>query len=225
MNRRRALGCIGSLMISTVGLSAIPRTVMAAPAAGTQLFGYRVRPGTGAFKFPKWQGALTRYFDERKLLERPCDRRLFSACQLHEWERTLSTIGAAVPDLAGRAQAVNLAMNDHAYVLDQVNWGVTDYWASPGEFLRKNGDCEDFAIAKYMSLRRLGVPADEMSVVVVDDRNLRVPHAVMPLRIGADTLVLDNQIDRAVSQSVIRHYRPIYAVSENFWAVFTASRS
>ena len=48
--------------------------------------------------------------------------------------------------------AVNRYMNKHQYITDIVNWGVTDYWETPREFFLKDGDCEDFAIAKFKSL-------------------------------------------------------------------------
>jgi predicted transglutaminase-like cysteine proteinase len=108
-------------------------------------------------------------------------------------------------------------MNRKRYVIDPTNYGVPDYWASPVQFLHLNGDCEDYAIAKYLALRELGYDDEELRVVVLDDLNLGVAHAVLAVYSDDDVLILDNQIDTVVSANVIRHYRPIYSVNERHW--------
>ena len=65
--------------------------------------------------------------------------------------------------------AVNEFMNRASYIEDLPNWGVPDYWATPLQFLTKDGDCEDYAIAKFVSLRTLGFTNDELRIAVVDD--------------------------------------------------------
>ena len=61
----------------------------------------------------------------------------------------------------------NRYANDKDYVLDLDHYGVDDYWAVPREFLPLGGDCEDYAITKYFSLRWLGFTGDELRVVIV----------------------------------------------------------
>ena len=57
------------------------------------------------------------------------------------------------------------------YELDPVVWQQNDYWASPLEFMgRATGDCEDFAISKYMTLLLLGVPNDKLRMIYVRAR-------------------------------------------------------
>lgn len=114
-------------------------------------------------------------------------------------------------------EQVNLELNRRAYVLDPINWGVADYWASPAQFFQKNGDCEDYSIAKYMSLRDLGLKSAEMRIIVLNDTNLKIPHAVLAVRHGNDELILDNQVNRVISHRVIRHYRPIFSINEEAW--------
>ncbi len=51
---------------------------------------------------------------------------------------------------------------------DSITWGQADYWATPLETMGKGaGDCEDFAIAKYMTLRLLGIPGDRLRLIYV----------------------------------------------------------
>ena len=78
-------------------------------------------------------------------------------------QRRLNRPGGVVSRAEGRPKkmsqikAVNNFMNKSRYIQDNKNWGKKDYWASPGEFLAKFGDCEDFSIAKYMALKYLGM--------------------------------------------------------------------
>jgi predicted transglutaminase-like cysteine proteinase len=108
-------------------------------------------------------------------------------------------------------------MNRRHYVSDSRNWGVKDYWATPGEFMARSGDCEDFAIAKYLSLRQLGWSEDTLRVAVVRDLSLNVNHAVLIVYFDGRTWLLDNQIRRVVETETVRHYRPVFSINEKYW--------
>jgi predicted transglutaminase-like cysteine proteinase len=113
---------------------------------------------------------------------------------------------------------VNRFLNASAYITDPVNWGVSDYWAALREFLKRDGDCEDYAIAKYMSLKALGWNPAEMRVVVVQDENLGVPHAILAVKLDGKTYILDNQNREMLPDSTIVHYRPFYSLNDTgFW--------
>lgn len=116
-----------------------------------------------------------------------------------------------------QVKLVNKYANEKAYTLDIENYGVLDYWAAPKEFLINSGDCEDYAIIKMLSLKWLGYNIDSMRVVIVQDTNLRVPHAVMAIKSNNDIFILDNQIEEVISHTDIFHYVPVYSVSENAW--------
>ncbi|MBI3707639.1 MAG: transglutaminase-like cysteine peptidase, partial [Proteobacteria bacterium] len=91
------------------------------------------------------------------------------------------------------------------------------YWATPLQFFAKDGDCEDYAIAKFVSLKMLGFTNEQMRLVVLDDLNLQIPHAILVVYIGGRAFVLDNQIPKVVPAEVIHHYRPIYSINEDGW--------
>ncbi len=156
--------------------------------------------------FRKWRGVLDRFARELADSANP---------DVRAWRAFVAA--AARVDGRARLAAVNDAVNGRRYVVDAVNWGRGDYWASPIEFLRKSGDCEDFALAKYMALRALGVPARDMRVVVLDDLRLGITHAVLAVRLDGAFHVLDNQLPGIVPAAAIAHYRPIYAVNEDGW--------
>ena len=63
----------------------------------------------------------------------------------------------------------------------------------------------------------LGYDAGSMRVVIVQDTNLRIPHAVMAIEDDEDILILDNQIEEVISHADIFHYVPVYSVNEKNW--------
>jgi predicted transglutaminase-like cysteine proteinase len=96
-----------------------------------------------------------------------------------------------------KLEGVNAFFNQVRFLDDIVHWNQKDYWATPVEFLITNGgDCEDFAIAKYYTLKELGVPIDKMSLAYVKALELNQAHMVLTYYPTPDAvpLVLDNLI-------------------------------
>ncbi len=113
--------------------------------------------------------------------------------------------------------AVNAWANTRPYVEDIQNYHVSDYWATPGQFLARGGDCEDYAITKYYSLMRLGFSTDDLRIVIVDDTNLNVFHAVLAVRSDNNVWLLDNQLQHVVPMEIAVQYVPIYSLNEHGW--------
>ncbi len=159
---------------------------------------------------PRWRAALARIEadrarTERCLAERPC--RDILAKPLADIVRRLS--GAEGPSLLA---AVNRHYNSFPYQADRAAQRPSDDWASPLSFLQRSGDCEDFAIAKYLTLRLLGVPETKMAVLVMRDAARRSDHAVLVVREGTRLLVLDNLRELAPLEEY-RDYRPLLALT------------
>ncbi len=76
------------------------------------------------------------------------------------------------------------------------------------------GDCEDYAIPKFLSLRRLGFPAEYLRLVVLVDTRRRLAHAIHVVDLDGHSLVLDNIEDRVVEWPEVRQYRPLYSMNE-----------
>ena len=168
--------------------------------------------------FPKWGSVLERDWARDAAFSKLCSERLNGPCNLADWNRFLDGLQEApFPD---RIAAVNDFVNRVGYREDDQVWGVSDYWAAPGEFFAKGGDCEDYAIAKYFSLRALGVPAERMSIVVLQDKRRRIPHAVLTVRWAGPDLVLDNLSDEVKVWPQLPHYQPVYRVSESDYEIF-----
>jgi predicted transglutaminase-like cysteine proteinase len=165
--------------------------------------------------FPKWGGALERYFGERKLQGGTCEASFFNRCHLREWSEFLA--GLKGQDAISQVHEVNRYMNRVRYITDPRNYGIPDYWATPKQFLTRNGDCEDYAIAKYLSLRSLGFQPSQLRIVVLQDLNLKIAHAILVVDLNGQALVLDNQIASVVNARTIHHYKAIYSINEKFW--------
>ena len=192
---------------------ATPRAIEATPAAG--LFGTRETRSGNLAAFRKWRGVMTRYARERHLEDRPCSGGGIGACALQHWRAFLD--GIAERDSRYQLNAVQRYVNRVRYRDDRARFGKSDYWATPREFLGRGGDCEDYAIAKYLSLRALGFDPNAMRIVVLQDMSRNLAHAVLVLRHQGERLVLDNQLKMVVAARKIRHYRPYYSINENYW--------
>ena len=185
---------------------------------GPLLFGYKESEHANLGLFPQWLSVLKRHASD-DLKDKDCDSPKFNLCHMREWQHFLSGLSGKSP--MEQIVAVNNYGNNKSYILDIDNYGVNDYWAIPREFVYRNGDCEDFAIFKYMSLRQLGFSSDAIRVVVLQDTNLRIPHAILAVYHNGDALVLDNQAQEIISQKQIAHYIPIYSVNEKHWWMHT----
>ena len=162
-----------------------------AHAFPVDLFGYAQEPQQQLADFPQWLRVIERHLRD-DLQDGDCSSRVINRCHLAEWRRFIDQT-RALP-VREQLKAVNRYANSKDYVLDLGNYGVEDYWAIPREFLYNGGDCEDYAITKFFSLRWLGLPAEELRLVIVQDTNLRVPHAVLAVSRGADIYILDSQV-------------------------------
>ncbi len=70
--------------------------------------------------------------------------------------------------LLNKIKNVNDFFNQITYKTDAAHWKQKDYWATPFEFMGTGaGDCEDYAIAKYFSLVKLGIPDDKLRITYV----------------------------------------------------------
>lgn len=166
--------------------------------------------------FHKWIRVLDKIDNELKTDIPNCKKASRSFfCNIDRWLSFVDSI--KVKSKTEQLKLVNDFANKQKYILDNINWGIEDYWASPGEFLQKNGDCEDYAIIKYISLVRLGFKKDNLKIVILNDNNLGILHAVLAAKEGDKNYILDNQISRVVSEDNIFHYSPIFSINEKAW--------
>ncbi|MBU2257140.1 MAG: transglutaminase-like cysteine peptidase [Gammaproteobacteria bacterium] len=110
---------------------------------------------------------------------------------------------------------VNRFFNRQIRFVDDIQlWKQNDYWATPVEMLVKGaGDCEDYSIGKYFTLRRLGIPSDKLRITYVKALNYNQAHMVLTYYAspGAEPLVLDNLINEIKPASQRKDLLPVYA--------------
>ncbi len=117
------------------------------------------------------------------------------------------------PDLV-KLEQVNEFFNRMEFVDDSIHWGQKDYWATPMEFLgTRGGDCEDFSIAKYFTLKAMGVEEEKLNLTYVKALNYNVHHMVLTYFRTSDTepLILDNLVGEIKPASQRADLIPIYS--------------
>ena len=199
----------------------VPAMISVVPAAGLQnfgaiqsypgLFGSDEKESDNLQPFTKWTMMFDRFETE---IESGKDDPV-----LRKWQASLKAF-ENMP-LKSMAEKVNKLVNRVKYVEDTKNWGKGDYWATPVEFLKNGGDCEDYAIAKYTALRTLGVPEERLRIAIVQDTYKNIPHAVLAVYTDEGTYVLDNQNKELVDGDHAGRYRPIFSINRQAWWLHT----
>lgn len=126
-----------------------------------------------------------------------------------------------------RLHAINDFFNRRIVFHDDVQvWGQVDYWSSPFEMLgRGEGDCEDFALAKYFSLRAVGVAASKLRLVYVRAQmggpggpvqaHMVLAYYAQP---DAEPLILDNLISELRPASRRPDLTPVFSFNaDGLW--------
>lgn len=118
--------------------------------------------------------------------------------------------------LSGRAKIAWLNRTINAavrYMSDPDQYGADDRWATPLATLASGaGDCEDYAILKYVALRDAGYAPEDLRLVIVRDRLARQDHAVAAVREGGRWLLLDNRHDVLLERKDAWHFTPLFAL-------------
>ncbi len=116
-----------------------------------------------------------------------------------------------------RIEFVNQAVNSAiAYMSDLAQHGVPDLWSAPlATFTTGFGDCEDYAIAKYVALREAGASADDLRLLLMRDNSVQADHAVLAARHEGRWLILDNRRMALLEQFEIGHFTLLFALDHN----------
>ena len=122
-------------------------------------------------------------------------------------------------------EIVNRTLNALPYVAAWRNWHRASYWETPFEFLTRGGQCEDYAIAKYLALHAAGVSDSSMRVLVVHDSELSVDHAVLMADVGGVPYLLDNLNPQIVPAADAPQYQPYYGINLSGYWNYLAGRS
>ena len=139
--------------------------------------------------------------------------------RLNRWQQLIKKLqGESEPT---KLRKVNDFFNKVRFLDDIVHWKKNDYWATPVEFLVTNGgDCEDFTIAKYYTLKALGVDMSKMSIAYVKALDYNQAHMVLTYYSSprAEPLILDNLIPQIKKASKRKDLLHVYSFNgDNLW--------
>ena len=133
--------------------------------------------------------------------------------RIEQWQKLMQT-AKHLPELE-KLEQVNDFFNQRIDFVDDVFlWGLNDYWATPLELLSKGaGDCEDYSIAKYFTLKELGVSEKKMRITYVKALELNQAHMVLTYfsSLRAVPVVLDNLIPQIKSATRRKDLLPVYS--------------
>jgi predicted transglutaminase-like cysteine proteinase len=130
-----------------------------------------------------------------------------------QWAEARRAVGAAAP--RARLGLVNAIVNAVPYRTDLENYGVADRWSTPLELFSRGGDCECFAIAKYLLLRDAGGLAPvAMRLAALAATPTREAHAVLAVWVGRDFAILDNRRDTVLPSAGAGPERPLFSLNE-----------
>jgi len=176
-----------------------------------KLFGSTEKQSSSLTAFTKW----TAMFD-----------RFDAALNTSNGEEAMNGFKTQIEFLRGlpmnkMVAGVNDVVNRIPYVNDSNIYGQSDYWATPIEFMKNGGDCEDFAITKYVALRALGVPEERMRILILQDLQKNIPHAILVVYTDNGPVLLDNQIKSVTAADRVAHYKPIFSINRDGWWLHT----
>jgi predicted transglutaminase-like cysteine proteinase len=109
-------------------------------------------------------------------------------------------------------RAINLAIRPMS---DLAQYGEIDVWNSPlVTFAHGAGDCEDYAIAKFVALRQAGISPGDLRIVIMRDTIRGEDHAVAAVRLDGHWLTLDNRRMAMIEDAYVRNYRPLFVIDQ-----------
>jgi predicted transglutaminase-like cysteine proteinase len=197
----------------------VPQAPIATPGL-TQPFGLATAPLFFGDALVKWNGVAADIRAEKDVLTHcrdktaPCPRAA---------QRFLDIVASGHAQ-TGRARlgvinrAINMAIRPMS---DMQQWGVEDRWSAPLATLTTGlGDCEDYAIAKYVALTEAGVAPDDVKLVVVRDPAAGEDHAVVTVRLDGKWIVLDNRWLRMIEDREMGRIVPLLAFDGNGVSMF-----
>jgi predicted transglutaminase-like cysteine proteinase len=212
---------LAALSPSDIATDAQPLAKEAPPVgpAPFGVFAFRAPEGT---LWRKWRGIEADIANDHTVLDR-C-REGAEGCPSHaaQFLRLIKAVKAK----SGRDQldeanrAVNMAIR---YASDFALHGEVDRWTAPlATFAVGKGDCEDYAIAKFVALTEAGFPREDLQLVLVRDRAVRQDHAVLAARLDGHWLILDSRRSDLMDDHDASSFTPLFAINHRGVQLFAA---
>lgn len=189
-------------------LLAITMIISTADNAQAEMFGAAEVKSTNTKSFTKWREVVKRH--EKELYR--------GGSEIQSWKNDIHKFSKKRTKKETLIAVNNYVNKKVQYRTDDKVWNKSDYWASPAETFAKGlGDCDDYAIAKYFTLKQLGFSEKDMRLVVLKDKSKNEIHAVLAVKNGASYYILDNQLKDVTPSLSITSYEPIYSINNASW--------
>lgn len=212
-----ALAVLVAACAGTTPHNAQIQFVRPTPVTQQTMFPSQVVHSTNVAFFTRWTGVEARFAAQQQ--PGACASEADGSCAQVQWATLIEDLKSR--PFGDRVAYVNEYLNAIPYVPATVNWGSPAYWETPFEFLARGGQCQDYAISKYLALQASGVPDSAMRVVVVHDRQTGQDHAILIVTVDDRDLVLDNMTATANPIENVTRYRAYYAINNSgWWAYF-----
>jgi predicted transglutaminase-like cysteine proteinase len=206
-----------------LSLISLPSALIAGPtvspspvAQGDEPFGLPTAAVTTGTLLQKWRDVEREVDGERAVL-RVCKENRAS-CHSQAALQFLAIVDSA-RTLQGRARLgqINRAINLKIKAMSDVAlYGAEDVWSPPLATLAIGaGDCEDYAIAKFVALQEVGVSADDLRIVVLRDDMRQEDHAVVAARLDGSWLMLDNRHMLMVEDRQVQADHPEFVIDHD----------
>ncbi len=218
------IACATALACGLLQLAPASALDMAAPlqlgaqmrsVATAEPFGMTASPVNAGPVYDKWSSLRNKLDDERVQLAL-CDGAR-EGCVSEAALKFLAIVDSGRAR-EGRARlgeinrAINLSIRASS---DLAQYGEMDVWSSPlATFVHGAGDCEDYAIAKFVALRQAGVRPEDLRIIIMRDIFHGEDHAVTAARLDGHWLMLDNRRMAMVEDAYVRNYRPLFVMDE-----------
>lgn len=165
-------------------------------------------------KLPQWHDFSLRQQDAIAALE-VCEQneRACRSADVARWAKLIDDL--KTQNRLRQIITVNRWFNRLPYKHDEYAYNTLDYWADTAALLERRGDCEDYALAKYYTLRQLGFSPEELKVAVVYDSEEYLNHAVLMVYVGGTRYMLDINGDDTDPSPMTYRYKTLYTFNEN----------
>lgn len=192
-----------------------------APGFADGLLGRHATATSQIGPMPRWRKVIDRFAREQRN-QQECTSDQAKSCPAAIWNALVAEL-RKLP-LRERVERVNEFFNRIPYVSAAVNWHNVAYWETPYQFLARGGQCEDYAIAKYLALLQSGVSEKNLRFLVVHDNFEGLDHAITVVNVHGTALALDNQMKSVVPISYLQQrYSPYYALNDIAWWPYISS--
>lgn len=199
-----------------------PPAIKQVPAAGPEPFGLFTFRAPEGLLWRKWRGVEAAMAKEQAVL----DQCRADAVNCPSYAAQFLRLIGAISSKSGRDKldeanrGVNAAIR---YVSDYARHGEADRWSAPlATYAAAKGDCEDYAIAKYVALTAAGFARNDLQLVLVRDRTVRQDHAVLAARLDGRWLLLDNRFSTLTEDSDASRFTPLFAIDHHGVHLFAA---